>query len=131
MSNAISVVPMLTPDRAAMRQHLTHLFGGYLNGSHDGRIELCWTDANTDASGRYALSYGETFAIDDLDKLIEKAIAVNSKARTNVYIGAALRKPDTAPMGRCNDDDFYAATGYWADLDDHEANARSATTLKD
>jgi hypothetical protein len=112
-----------------MRRHVLHLFGGHLNGAGDGRIELCWTAPNPDANGRYKLIHGETYKIDDIDQLVAKAAAVNAKARCNVYVGATLRKPDTPPMGRCGDDDFYAATCFWADLDDQEANARSGETL--
>ncbi len=33
----------LNPSTIAMRVHLEHLFGGYLDGYHDGLIELAWT----------------------------------------------------------------------------------------
>jgi len=120
---------LISPNQEDMRKHVTHLFGGYLHGMDDGRIELCWSSPNPDANGRYALSHGETFTVDQIDELVAKAATVNAKARTNVYIGAALRKPDTPPMGRCSDNDFYATTCYWADLDDQDANARSRVTL--
>jgi hypothetical protein len=34
-----------TPNIDAMREHLEHMFGGYLDGYHDGKIELAWTDS--------------------------------------------------------------------------------------
>jgi hypothetical protein len=116
------VQPMLQPDEAAMRQHLEHLFGGFLDGCQHGRIELAWTAPDPDESGRFKLKYAETFDVEDTDALVRKAAEVNSQPRTNVYIGAALRKPETCPVGRCDDDDFYATTAYWADLDDKDAN---------
>jgi len=115
------VVGMLRPDPEAMRQHIEHVFGGYTD-FEDGRIELAWTEAQADASGRYPLKHALTYTFDQIDELIAKAVNLNSIARTNVYIGAALRDPDTAPFGRCKDPDFYAATAYWCDLDDKDAN---------
>lgn len=115
------VVGMLRPDADAMRQHIEHVFGGY-SDFDDGRIELAWTESEPNAAGRYQLSHAETFGFEQIDELIERAVALNSKARTNVYIGAALRDPNVAPVGRCNDADFYAATSYWCDLDDKDAN---------
>lgn len=119
-----AVSPILAPNEAAIREHIEFLFGGYLHGYQDGRIELAWTDPEPDDNGRYRLRHGETFETDDdsIDRLVARAIEVNSLPRTNVYIGAALRKPDTAPVGRCEDSDFYAATAGWCDLDDKDAN---------
>lgn len=116
------VQSILTPNEADMREHVEHLFGGFLDGFHDGRIELAWTDAEPDASGRYPLRHAETYATDDIDALIARAVEVNSRPRTNVYIGACLRHPNTPPVGRCNDDDVYCAPAYWSDLDDRDAN---------
>jgi len=123
------VSPMLQPDRVAMREQLEHLFGGFLDGCHDGRIELAWSAAEAGEDGRYALRFGETFGTDEFDALIEKAVEVNSRPRTNVYIGAALRKPGCPPMGRSRDDDFYVAPAYWDDLDDKDANDRARQTF--
>ena len=41
-----------SPNAADMRAHLEHLFGGYLDGYHDGLIELAWTDTRPDKDGR-------------------------------------------------------------------------------
>jgi KaiC/GvpD/RAD55 family RecA-like ATPase len=117
-----SVHPMLTPNQDDMRAHLEHVFGGYLDGRDNGRIELAWTENTPSPDGRYRLNKGETFDVEDIDRLIAKAVEVNSIPRTNVYIGAALRHPNTGPVGRCDDDDFYCATAIWCDLDDKDAN---------
>jgi hypothetical protein len=116
------VQPILTPNRADMLAHVEHLFGGYLEGMHDGLIELAWTDATPDDSGRYPLRHGQLFGTDQIEELVDRAIELNLQARTNVYIGACLRKPDTPPFGRGNDEDFYCAPSYWSDLDDKDAN---------
>lgn len=118
---------MLTPDAVAMRAHIDFLVGGFLDGCQDGRIELAWTDPEPNESGRFNLRHAETYELDDdsLDRLVAKACEVNSRPRTNVYIGAALRLPTTPAIGRATDDHFYAATAYWCDLDDQDANQRA------
>lgn len=118
--NAV-VQPIFTPDVAAMRQHVEHLFGGYLDGCHDGLIELSWTDAKPDQAGRYRLANARMFGTDQLDELVDEAARLNAQPMCNVYIGAALRHPDTAPFGRGQDRDAWALTCAYVDLDDAEA----------
>jgi hypothetical protein len=124
--NAV-VQPIFTPDVAAMRQHVEHLFGGYLDGCHDGLIELSWTDTKPDQAGRYRLAHAKLFGTDKLDELVDEAARLNAQPMCNVYIGAALRRPDTAPFGRAQDRDAWALTCAYVDLDDAEAatNAKS------
>ena len=97
-----------------MQQFLDHLFGDVT----EGRVELAWTDAS---DGK--LRHARTFALDNLEALVEEAVKENAVEGQNVYIGAALRKPDTPPFGRCGDDDFLAAPAVWCDLDDGAAVA--------
>jgi hypothetical protein len=128
--NAV-VQPLFQPDTTAMMQHVEHLFGGYLDGCHDGLIELSWTDTKPDAAGRYRLAHARMFGTDKLDELVEEAARLNAQAMCNVYIGAALRHPDTAPFGRGTDRDAWALTCAYVDLDDAEstANAKSVYGL--
>ena len=49
------VQPIVKPNTDAMLAHLDHLFGGYLDGYHDGLIELAWTDTRPDDAGKYRL----------------------------------------------------------------------------
>jgi RecA-family ATPase len=112
-----AVQSILTPDTVAMRAHLEHLFGGYLDGCHEGLVELAWTDTKP-IDGKYALRHARLFGTDRLDELVDEAARLNSQTMCNVYIGAALRKPDTAPFGRAQDSDAYALTAAYADLDD-------------
>lgn len=117
------VQPIFSPAAEAMRQHLEHLFGGYLDGCHDGLIELAWTDTRPDESGRYRLKNAAYFGTDQFDDLIAEAVRLNSTPMCNVYIGAALRKPGAAPFGRSKDEDAYALTAVYTDLDDQGATA--------
>lgn len=115
--NAV-VQPLFQPDTTAMMQHVEHLFGGYLDGCHEGLIELSWTDTKPDAAGRYRLANARMFGTDKLDELVEEAARLNAQPMCNVYIGAALRHPDTAPFGRGQDRDAWALTCAYVDLDD-------------
>ena len=108
-----NVQPMIEPDPQQMRRHVAHLFEGLLDGCHEGKIELAWTDGR---DGK--LKHAAIFGTDELDELVARAIAENRKPGQNVYVGQALRKPDIAPFGRCNDNDFFALTAFYADIDD-------------
>ena len=112
-----------SPNAAAMRAHLEHLFGGYLDGFHDGLIELAWTDTRPDKNGRYALRHAAMFGTDQIEELIAKAVRLNSQPMCNVYIGAALRKPDTPRDERASDEDVLALTASYCDLDEPGAAA--------
>ncbi len=97
-----------------MQLFLDHLFGDVT----EGRVELAWTDA-----GDGKLRHARTFSLDNLEALVEEAAKENAVEGQNVYIGAALRKPDTPPFGRCKDEDFFVAPAVWCDLDDGAAVA--------
>lgn len=115
------VMPILEPDADAMRIHLERMFGGDLDGAQDGLIELAWTASTPDKQGRHALKHAVMFGTDRLDECVAEAVKQNSIPGQNVFIGAALRKPDTPPFGRGEDSDFYAATSLWIDIDEQAA----------
>jgi AAA domain len=64
------------------------------------------------------LCHADLFGTDQLEDLVERAARENRIPGQNVYVGQALRRPDIAPFGRCSDDDFFALTAFYADLDD-------------
>jgi hypothetical protein len=113
---------LFTPQPDEMLAHAEHLFGGYLGGCHDGLIELAWTDTTT-----HALRHARLYGTDELEELVAHAVMLNIQQGCNVYLGAALRKPGTAPFARAKDSDFFALTCAYADLDEPGA----ATTAKD
>lgn len=117
---------MIEPDSDGMLRHLEHLYGGFLDGCQDGRIELAWTDAK---DGR--LRHAAIFGTDELDALVERALSENRKPGQNVYVGVALRKPDIPPFGRCGNADFLALTAFYADLDDEGAAAKAKTLYRE
>ena len=96
-----------------MRKQLEHLFGEAMRGY----IELAWTP-----SDNRKINQAEYFGVDRTEELIERAIEVNTQPGCNVFIGAALRRPESPPFGRAEDCDFYALTSLYADLDTREAN---------
>ena len=65
------------------------------------------------------------YGTDQLDGLVEAAFELNRVPGQNVYIGAALRRPGTRVSGRCSDDDFFALTAFYADLDEGVETARN------
>ena len=118
MSTISNIHPLFTPNTDAMREHLEHLFGGYLDGCQDGLIELAWTDSYPGPDNRNALRHGFLYGTDQTEEIITKAASLNSVEGCNVYIGAALRKPGTFPGGRASDSDVWALTCAYVDLDD-------------
>lgn len=110
MSNAVA--PILEPDSDAMRRQLEHVFLGDLDGAHNGLIELAWNDPRNGA-----LSAAELFGTDRIDELVARAVALNRTPGVNVYVGAALRRPDASSDRRGADADFHAASCIWADVD--------------
>ncbi len=125
--NTAVVTPMFKPDISAMSQHVEHLFGGYLDGCHDGLIELSWTNTRPDEQGRYRLTNARLFGTDQLDELVAEAERLNATPMCNVYIGAALRQPGTPPFARAQDSDAFALTCAYVDLD----NPGAAGAAKD
>lgn len=101
-----------------MRQQLEHLFGGNLDGCHDGLIEIAYTDA---ADGK--LKHARLFGTDELDAAVEFAAQHNKIQGQNIYVGAALRKPDTPRDRRAADMDVLALSAYYVDIDKEGAAA--------
>lgn len=111
----------MQPNRSAIADHIMFLFGD--PGDYkDGLIEIAYTPHDSGAVNK-----AEFFSLDQIEKAIDFAVTTNSRPGVNVYIGAALRSPDTPPFGRSSADDFYAAPAIWCDLDDPGA-ATSAKT---
>jgi RecA-family ATPase len=104
-----NVQPIVKPDPEQMRKQLAHLFGEVMRGY----VELAWTSGKSDQ-----VSKAEYFRVDQLDEFIERAVEINSSDGCNVYVGAALRRPDSAPFGRSEDKDFYSLPAPYVDLDD-------------
>ena len=123
--DASNVQPMIEPDAGQMLRHVEHLFGGDLDGCHNGKIELAWTDTD-DGHLRHAAIYGT----DELEELVERAVKENRIPGQNVYIGQALRRDDIPPFGRCNDKDFLALTTLYVDLDDDGVVATARTSYR-
>jgi hypothetical protein len=87
-----------------------------------GLVELAWTDA----SPPHALSHAAVFPLTERQALVEKAVALNRRPGCNVYIGAALRRPDVTGSKRCSDAAFHAASFAWADIDTNAVDAALA-----
>jgi hypothetical protein len=108
----------LAPKPEQMLQHLQFLFGA--TEYSDGMVELAWTLPQGGMTGRH-------YPAADLQAIATEAAAINAVQGQSVYIGGALRLPDTFPDGRAHDVDHYATTAIWVDLDTKEA-AEAGTT---
>ena len=113
MSMAENPAPGLEPNPEDMARHLELLFGS-AREYDDGLIEVA---VNT---GQGWL--GQLFGIDQIPDAVSFAATRNAQ-RCNVYVGVALRDPDSPPFGRCSDSDHYATTTIGGDLDTAEASA--------
>ena len=102
----------LEPNPQDMQRHLTLLFGN-AREYDDGLIEIA---VNT---GQGWL--GQLYGTDQIDEAVRYAARKNAE-RCNVYVGIALRDPDTPLVGRASDDDHYATTVAGGDLDTAEAS---------
>ena len=111
--------PNLEPDRDAMWRHITTLFGGDFEEAADGLVELAWTDAEPP----HKLGHGQQFGTDELEQLVDRAFELNRRPCVNVYVGAALRKPDTPRNARAKDSHFLCAPFDWYDHDEDGARA--------
>jgi hypothetical protein len=115
----------LEPDADQMLRHMEHLYGGDLDGCHEGKIELAWTNAK---DGR--LCNAAIFGTDQIEEMVERAVMENRVPGQNVYIGQALRKHDIPPFGRCKDEDFLSLTAFYVDLDDDGAAATACSIYR-
>lgn len=116
-----TTIQNLQPNREAIRQHLEFMFGDA--GDYcDGKVEVTTINKAT------SKVYSGWFDADDqaLDKAADYAARENAAAGNNVYVGAALRDPLALPSGRGHDDDFYALTAVYVDLDDKAAVDKAA-----
>lgn len=108
--------PSMKPNTEWMLGHLEHLFGGFLDGCHDGLIEIAWTDA-----ADQKLKHARLFGTDQIEEAAEFAHDQNRISGQNVYVGAGLRKPGTPKDRRAADGDILALTAFYTDLDENDA----------
>lgn len=113
---------ILQPNRANILDHLTFLFGD----QNDGLIEIAYTPADSSAVNK-----ADFFKPSEIEKAADFAFNQNSIPGVNVYVGAALRKPTTAPFGRSNHEDYYFSPVLWCDLDDPDAAKKAREKYQD
>jgi hypothetical protein len=118
----IKMSKKVTPDIQAITAHLDFLF----KGQEQGLIEIAHTPPNSSA-----VNSAQLFKIENIQQAAEYAFEQNSKEGVNVYVGAALRHPNTPPFGRTSITDYYKTTAVWCDLDDAEAAASAKDKYKD
>ena len=102
-----------TPDLAAIRQHLDAWAAPFLQSEfEDGLCEIAYTAPGSPAPDRARL-----FGLDELATAAAFATEQNVQG-SSLYIGAALRAPDTNRRKRASTPDFYAAAFAACEADD-------------
>lgn len=104
----------LAPNKSAIQQALEHLFGGLLDGLHEGLIEIASCEGQ---GGENPIWRASLFATDELEEAADWA-ATENLARRNVYVAPALRKPETNRHKRAKKSDVLGTVVLWAEWDD-------------
>ncbi len=112
---------LAVPSRHDMEIHLRLLVGQ----ATTGRIEIAWTDPRSKR-----LQHARQFDIADLGMAIDLACRVNQSEFCNVYVGAALRKPDTYEGTRADDSQFFQANALHVDFDEPGAFDAARAKIK-
>jgi hypothetical protein len=105
--------PAPAPDVDVMRQHLELLFGGVrCAGMLEGLVEIAYTDGHND------IKHAQLFGLEELDEAAAFGARVNANRGVNVYVGMALRKPDTPRSVRSGKRHVMGTVTVWVDWDD-------------
>lgn len=99
---------ILKPDRAVMLKHIEFVRSG-ASDYDDGRTEV------SGLLGRITENFTEA------QRAADYGLALN-KPGQNAYLVGALLDPDIMPTGRSSDENFYASTVIWCDIDDPHDN---------
>lgn len=106
---------LFAPDQDTIKKHLDFIRLG-MEDYDDGRIEV---------GGLFSRNT-ENFGMDETEKAAAFAASLNVPGQ-NAYLVGAFLDPDMCPTGRSSDDNFYASSVVWADIDDpHDADALKA-----
>jgi hypothetical protein len=120
MEGEMMPVEVLSPAVQQMRDFLEHIFGGDLDGLHEGLVEIAYTNDQN------AVIYAAHFGTHLLDDAADFAAKVNARPGCNVYVGMALRRPDNTPWNkRTTKLHVMGTTVLWDDWD-HDAEYQHA-----
>jgi len=115
-SNSPVIQP--SPNPTDVSRHI-EILATNLTEYQDGFIEIAYNNP-----GHPEVKNAQRFTTDKVSEATDFAIKVNLEG-SNIYVGPALRSPDTAPFGRSNDSDFYATSYVWLDIDRGWVNVKS------
>lgn len=114
-----------SPNRADIQKHIEWLIEPARGDFDDGLIEIAY-----EGHGRGPRE-ARLFGLDEVAEAVDFAARQNSSG-SNMYIGAALRLPDTARDGRTTAADFYVATAVPIDIDtDYDATRAKMAAVCD
>lgn len=115
-----------TPKARDISAHIEWLIEPAIGAFDDALIEIAFDNPG------HGPTSARLFGLDEVNQAVEFALSQNLK-RSNVYVGAALRLPDTPRGRRCSSEDFYVATAVPIDIDKDydDTRARMATVCQD
>lgn len=115
------------PNPAAINAHIEWLVEPARGAYDDALIEIAH-----DARGHEGITHARLFGLDEVPEAVAYAASRNLEG-ANIYIGAALRHPDTDRGKRASAEDFYVATAVPIDIDKDydDTRARMAAVCDD
>lgn len=106
----------LAPNPADIKRHIEWLIEPALGDYDDALFEIAWQGDNG--------WKGKLFELTEVDEAVSFAADRNAEER-NIYIGAAMRLPDTKRNARCSAADFYVGTAVPIDIDENYEDTRA------
>lgn len=107
----------LTANLADIKRHIEWLTDPAKGDYDDALFEIAWQNAAGFWKARL-------FDLTEIDEAVTFAAERNSEEQ-NIYIGAAMRLPDTKRQGRCSAADFYVGTAVPIDIDENYEATRA------
>lgn len=107
----------LAPNLADIKRHIEWLIEPARGDYDDALFEIAW-------QGSDGFWKARLFDFDEVDKAVSFAAERNAEER-NIYIGAAMRLPDTNRFKRCSAADFYVGTAVPIDIDENYEATRA------
>ena len=107
----------LAPNLADIKRHIEWLIEPARGDYDDALFEIAW-------KGSDGFWKARLFELDEVDEAVSFAAERNTEER-NIYIGAAMRLPDTNRFKRCSAADFYVGTAVPIDIDENYEATRA------
>jgi len=109
-------IALLQPNEVQIQQHIDFLTRDFRDKGLSGLIEIAWSDPQT-----HQVQNAQLFPLEDWERAADFAANKNRIPETNVYVGAAIRKPNIHTARRSGKEGILGSRFLWADFDDQSA----------